>query len=98
MDFLVRARFLVSQATLSRKKWTVWQWSVGTRCTIRVAIEGEFRLLYRTLVGFVSAVHDETHQSGGVRSIPFGPKLFVGVVVGDSFKFLVALGQFDWIN
>ncbi|PYU36821.1 MAG: hypothetical protein DMG54_35685 [Acidobacteria bacterium] len=63
-----------------------------------MAIEAEFHLRYRDMVGFVCAVHEETHQSGGVRSIPFGPKLFVGVVVGDSFKFLVALGQFDWIN
>ena len=53
-----------------------------------MAIEGKFHLRYRDLVGFVCAVHEETHQSGGVRSIPFGPKLFVGVVVGDCVQIL----------
>jgi len=72
MDFLVRARLSGVAGDIVPQKWTAWQWSVGTRCTIRVAIEGEFHLLFRDLVGFVCAVHE-------------------GVVVGDSFKFLMAL-------
>jgi hypothetical protein len=44
MDFLVRARFLVSQATLSRKDGPSGNGVSVPACTIRVAIEGEFHL------------------------------------------------------
>jgi len=37
---------------MSRQKGTVWQWSVGTRCTISVAIEGS-STSYITMVGLL---------------------------------------------
>src|SRR5580704_1065474 len=65
------------------------------RCAVRVAIEGEFHLRNRDLVGFVCAVHEERHQSGGSTLNSFRSETLRRAI---AYKFLVALGQFDWIS
>src|SRR2546427_11892062 len=56
---------------------------------------GGVPLRYRDLVGFVCAVHEETHQSRGSTLNSFRSETLRRAT---AFKFLVALGQFDWIN
>ena len=98
MDFLVRARFLVSQATLSRKNGpsgngvsvpaVPFSWRSRESSTFGIA----------PWLGLFPPSMKKRIKAGGVRSIPFGPKLFVGVVVGDCVQILggawaIRLGQ-----
>src|SRR6202030_1348751 len=88
MDFLVRARFLVSQATLSRKNEPSGNGVSVPAVPFAWRSRGSSTFGTATWLGLFAPPMKKRIKAGGVRSIPFGPKLFVGVVVDDCVQIL----------
>jgi hypothetical protein len=85
MDFLVRARFLVSQATLSRKNGPSGNGVSVPAAPFAWRSRGSFTFGIATWLGLFAPSMKKRIKTGGVRSIPFGPKLFVGRLRSNSW-------------
>src|SRR5580700_387914 len=85
MDFLVRARFLVSQATLSRKNGPSGNGVSVPAVSLAWRLSGSSSFGIATWLGLFAPSMKKRIKAGGVRSIPFGPKLFVGRLHSNSW-------------
>jgi hypothetical protein len=93
MDFLVRARFLVSQATLSRKNGPSGNGVSVPAVPFAWRSRGSSTFGIATWLGLFAP--SMKNQSGGSTLNSFRSETLRRAT---AFKFLVALGQFDWIN
>lgn len=98
MDFLVRDRFLVSQATLSRKNGrsgngvsvpaVPFAWRSRESSTFGIA----------TWLGLFALSMKKRVKAGEYAQFLSVRNSSSELLWATAFKFLVALGQFDWIN